>query len=215
MTLLDGILLVIMLISAVLAMIRGFAREVFSIAAWVIAAIATYMFWDDLLPFTKQYVSNESVAIGISVVSIFFGTLILVTLVTMKVSDFILDSKAGPLDRTLGFIFGAARGLLLVVIGVLFVNYFVPAEKQWPGVADAKTKAWLDDLGDELLNMLPEDPEAAIMDLRPDEAERGTGDGGAGTGDGASANPTGDKSRSSYASEDRNALQRQLEVSQQ
>lgn len=167
MTLLDGILLVIMLISAVLAMIRGLTREVFSIAAWVIAAVATYMFWDDLLPYASQYVSSQNVAIGISVVCIFFGTLIVVTLVTMKISDFILDSKAGPLDRTLGFIFGAARGLLLVVIGVLFVNYFVPAEKQWTGVADAKTKAWLDELGDGLLNMLPEDPEAAIMDLRP------------------------------------------------
>ena len=204
MTLLDGILLVIMLVSALLAMIRGLTREVFSIAAWVIAAVVTYSFWDDLLPFTQQYVGDKNLSLGLTVVGIFFSTLIVVTLVTMKISDFILDSKAGPLDRTLGFVFGAARGLLLVVIGVLFLNYFIPAEDQWAGIAEAKSKAWLDGLGAELLNVLPEDPEAAIMDLKPDEAESPPGDG-------ANANPTG----GNYASEDRNALQRQLETSQQ
>lgn len=204
MTLLDGILIVIMLISAVLAMIRGFAREIFSIAAWVIAAVVTFMFWEDLLPYAQRYISKEAVAIGVTIVCIFFVTLFVVTIVTMKLSDFILDSKAGPLDRTLGFIFGAARGLLLVVIGVLFVNFFVPAEKQWSGIAEAKTKAWLDELGSELLNMLPEDPEAAIMDLKPEDSEQGSGDG-------ADARPGG----KNYANEDRNALRRQLEITQQ
>lgn len=205
MTLLDGILIVIMLISAVLAMIRGFTREVFSIASWVIAAVVTYTFWDDMLPFTQQYVADKSLSLGLTVVGIFFITLIIVTLVTMKISDFILDSKAGPLDRTLGFLFGAARGLLLVVIGVLFLNYFIPGEKQWAGIAEAKSKAWLDELGSGLLNILPEDPESAIMDLKPEDTESPTP-----PGDGANANPTG----GNYASEDRNALQRQVEASQ-
>ena len=177
MTLLDGILLGIMLISAVLAMIRGFTREIFSIASWVAAAVATFTFWDDLLPHAQKYIPNENVALGASILGIFFVTLIVVTLITMKVSDFILDSKAGPLDRTLGFLFGAARGLLLMVICVLFVNFFMEENKQWSWISEAKSKPWLDDLGNRLLNMLPEDPEAAIMDLRPNEGEQGTGDG--------------------------------------
>ena len=159
MTLLDGILIVIMLVSALLAMIRGFTREVFSIASWVVAALATYSLWDDLLPVMQRYVPDKNLSLGLTVVGIFFITLILVTLITMKISDFILDSKAGPLDRTLGFLFGAGRGLLLVVIGVLFLNYFIPNEKQWAGIAEAKSKPFLDELGSELLNMLPEDPE--------------------------------------------------------
>lgn len=173
MTLLDGILLGVMLISAVLAMIRGFTREVFSIAAWVAAAVATYMFWEDLLPHVQNYVSNENIALAVTVLGIFFVTLLVVTLITMKISDFILDSKAGPLDRTLGFVFGAARGLLLMVICVLFVNFFMEGDRQWSWISEAKSKPWLDDLGNRLLNMLPEDPEAAIMDLRPNEPEQG------------------------------------------
>jgi membrane protein required for colicin V production len=204
MTLLDGILIVIMLVSALLAMIRGFTREVFSIASWVVAALATYSLWDDLLPITQRYIPDKNLSLGLTVVGIFFITLILVTLVTMKISDFILDSKAGPLDRTLGFLFGAGRGLLLVVIGVLFLNYFIPTEKQWAGIAEARSKPFLDELGSELLNMLPEDPEAAIMDLKPEEGGA-TPEEGAAT-DGGAAN---------YATEDRNALERQLETSGQ
>lgn len=206
MTLLDGILIVIMLISALLAMIRGFTREVFSIASWVVAALATYSLWDDLLPVTQRYIPDKNLSLGLTVVGIFFITLILVTLITMKISDFILDSKAGPLDRTLGFLFGAGRGLLLVVIGVLFLNYFIPTEKQWAGIAEARSKPFLDELGAELLNMLPEDPEAAIMDLKPEEGGAAPEGGGATPEEGAAT----DGGAANYATEDRNALERQL-----
>src|SRR5690554_2006494 len=99
-TLLDGILLVIMLLSAVLAMIRGFVREVLSIASWVIAAIAAYMLYGQVLPFVKQYVSQEYVALGIAVAGVFLVTLLVVSYITMRISDFVLDSRIGVLDRT-------------------------------------------------------------------------------------------------------------------
>lgn len=173
-TLLDGILLGVMLISAVLAMIRGFTREVFSIASWVAAAAAAFLLWKRVLPFTERYVENDTVALGVTVVGIFFITLIVVSLITMRISDFILDSKAGPLDRTLGFIFGAARGLLLVVIGVMFLNFFWAPQSQDPWISEARSKPWLDSLGSDLLAALPEDPEAEILErLRGEEETAG------------------------------------------
>ena len=59
---LDGILIGVMLISAVLAMIRGFMREILSIAAWILAALATLYAYSKLLPYAKSYVNNEIVA---------------------------------------------------------------------------------------------------------------------------------------------------------
>jgi membrane protein required for colicin V production len=172
-TLLDGILIAVMLVSAVLAMIRGFTREVFSIAAWVIAALATYMFWEDVLVYVQGYIDDRNVALGVTVIGIFFITLLVVSLITMRISDFILDSKVGPLDRTLGFIFGAARGLILVVIAVLFLNFFIAPERQPEWIAEAKSKPWLDNIGNDLMNTLPEDPEAQILErFRTDDAER-------------------------------------------
>ena len=162
-TLLDGILLIVILISAVLAMIRGLTREVFSIASWVAAAAVAYFLWDDARPYVQRYVEDENLAIGITIAGIFFVTLLIVSIITMRISDFVLDSKAGPLDRTLGFLFGAARGLLLVIIAVLFLNFFIAPERQPEWIALAKTKPWLDSLGEDLMNRLPEDPEAEIM----------------------------------------------------
>src|SRR5687768_15936534 len=170
-TLLDGILIFVMLVSAVLAMIRGFTREVFSIASWIAAAAATYFFWQDVLPYTQRYIEDENIALGVTVAGIFFITLLVVSLFTMRISDFVLDSRAGPLDRMLGFFFGAARGLILVVIAVLFLNFFIAPEQQPEWIAAAQTRPWLDDMGNDLMNPLPDDPEAEILErLRGEEA---------------------------------------------
>jgi membrane protein required for colicin V production len=173
-TLLDGILIVVILISAVLAMIRGFTREVFSIASWVAAAAAAYFFWDDVMPYVQRYVDDRNIALGISVAGIFFVTLLVVSLITMRISDFVLDSRAGPVDRTLGFAFGVARGLVLVIIAVLFINFFITPDKQPEWIAMAKSKPWLDSLGRDLMNRLPEDPEAEIMQRLRGEREQTT-----------------------------------------
>jgi membrane protein required for colicin V production len=163
-TLLDGILLVIMLISAVLAMIRGFVREVLSIASWVAAAVAAFLLYEQVLPYAKQYISNEYVALGAAVISVFVVTLIIVSYITMRISDFVLDSRIGALDRTLGFVFGAVRGLLLVVVAMMFFNWFVQPEQQPNWVLQAKSRPILISIGERLVAVLPEDPEKAIMD---------------------------------------------------
>ena len=61
-TLLDIILIGVMLVSGLLAMIRGFMREILSITAWVIAAVVTLYFYAKLLPFAKSYFNNDIVA---------------------------------------------------------------------------------------------------------------------------------------------------------
>ena len=204
-TILDGILIFIMLISAVLAMIRGFTREVFSIASWVAAALVTYLYWEDLLPFVKEYIADKNLSLGATVAGLFFITLIIVSLITMRISDLILDSRAGPLDRTLGFIFGAVRGLVLVVIAVLFLNFFIAPDRQPVWIAEAKSKPWLDSIGADLLNRLPEDPEAEIMErFKSDDAERQT-----------PPQTEGSTQGGNIAEEDQNALTRQLNSTNQ
>ncbi|QDG78055.1 CvpA family protein [Labrenzia sp. PHM005] len=163
-TLLDGLLLVIMLISAVLAMIRGFVREVLSIVSWVAAAIAAFLLYERVLPYAKQYIAQDLVAMGASAAAVFLVTLIVVSYITMRISDFILDSRIGALDRTLGFVFGAVRGLLLVVVAMMFFNWFVQPEQQPGWVQNAKSLPILLSVGERLVAILPEDPEKAILD---------------------------------------------------
>ena len=109
-----------------------------------------------------------------------FSSTIIVSVITMKIADFIVDSKIGPLDRTLGFVFGAARGALLVVVGLLFFNWLMP-ENQPGWVANAKSKPVLESIGEGLVQLLPDDPEKSIIErLKPKD---GAGDEGEGEGE--------------------------------
>ena len=162
-TILDIVLLGVMLVSALLAMIRGFMREILSIAAWVIAAGATLYAYAKLLPTAKTYFNNDIVAAGVVIGGTFLLTLIIVSIVTVRFSDMVLDSRIGALDRTLGFLFGLARGLLIVVVAFLFFVWLVPSKTQPGWVANAKSKVVLQSTGDWLMSMLPDDPESTIL----------------------------------------------------
>src|SRR5215831_16255491 len=142
-TLLDIILLLVMLISGLLAMIRGFMREILSIAAWGVAALVTLYSYAKVLPIAQQYVSSDMVATGISVGGIFLLTLLIVSIITVRISDMILDSRVGALDRTLGFLFGLGRGLVIVVVAFLFFAWLVPDRSQPEWVRGAKSKVVL------------------------------------------------------------------------
>ena len=154
-TLLDMILIGVMLISAVLAMIRGFMREILSIAAWVLAALATLYAYGKLLPYAKSYVNNEIVATAAVVAGTFLLTLLVVSVVTVRFSDMVLDSRVGALDRTLGFLFGLGRGLIIVVVAFAFYDWFQPKSQPiW--ITNAKSLIVLKNLRDDIISMSPD-----------------------------------------------------------
>jgi membrane protein required for colicin V production len=156
-TWLDFLLLGVMMISGLLAMIRGFMREVLSIAAWAAAAVATILLYNRLLPIAKANISSDMLAAGAVVGGVFLITLLLVSMITIRISDMILDSRIGALDRTLGFLFGLARGLIIVVVAFLFFSWLVPGNKQPEGVRNAKSRVVLENTGEWLQALLPQD----------------------------------------------------------
>ncbi|WP_068081809.1 CvpA family protein [Polycladidibacter stylochi] len=156
-TLLDGILLVVILLSAALAMVRGFVREVLSILSWVAAFAAAYFFREDALPYVQDYISDTTIANVVAMAILFILALLIVSFITMRLSDVLLDSRIGALDRTLGFIFGAFRGYLLVAAGMVLFFFFVPAEKEPNWVANAKSRYILGSTRDAFVSILPDD----------------------------------------------------------
>nr|WP_298105704.1 CvpA family protein [uncultured Shinella sp.] len=180
-TILDGIVIGVALFSAVLAMVRGFSREVLSVASWVGAAAAAYFLYPVLLPYAKDYTTSDTVAMVGSAGAVFLVALIVISFITMRIADFIIDSRIGALDRTLGFLFGAARGILLVVVAMLFFNWLVAPQQQPSWVTTAKSKPLLDNLGARLIALLPEDADATIIDRlrgKTTEGAPATGEGG-------------------------------------
>lgn len=160
-TILDLIVIVVVLVSATLAMVRGFVREVLSVASWLVAVGAAYLLYKPLVPLVKPYIESGTIATIVAAAVIFFIALIVASYITTKISDFVIDSRVGAIDRGLGFVFGAARGLLLLVIALLFFSWLVEKPPSW--VANAKSKPMLTDLGERLEAALPDDVEAALL----------------------------------------------------
>ena len=100
------------------------------------------------------------------------------SIVTVRISDMILDSRVGALDRTLGFLFGLGRGLIIVVVAFLFFAWLVPDRSQPEWVRGAKSKVVLQNTGQWLMSMLPDDPESTILKKlkRPKPEDQGAPD---------------------------------------
>lgn len=182
-TLLDGILVGFTLVSALLAMVRGFSREVLSIASWIAAAAAAYFFWRPVVPYVETYVRPYSddprAAIFVAAAIVFVIALIIVTLITMKIADAIINSRIGALDRTLGFLYGAARGILVVAVCLMLFDWIV-GDKRPDWVAKAKSAPMLDKVSAWIESKLPEVASSGMLEKiipnDPDPEQPGTPD---------------------------------------
>ncbi|MFB7145094.1 CvpA family protein [Agrobacterium deltaense] len=161
-TIFDGIVIAVVLFSALLAMVRGFSREILSIASWGGSVAAAYYLYPVLLPYARNYTDDDKIAIAGSAGVVFLVSLIVISFITSRIADFIIDSRIGALDRTLGFLFGAARGILLLVVAVAFWNWLVDVKTQPEWVTQAKSKPFLDGLVGKLEAVLPDDIEPQI-----------------------------------------------------
>ena len=198
---------VLVLISAILATARGFTREILSLATWAgSAAIAAYMYFyhKDI---AEKYIDNPLVATGVTVVGTFLVALVVLHLLTMWIGDMVVDSRVGPLDRTLGFVFGAARGVLICIVAAVFANFLLGGDartgsKMPDMVANAKSYPPLLSAGDWLITLLPDDVEKQFTDFlqqRNKSTDTAPNDTTAPADSGDSSEPPADISSSSVA----------------
>ena len=155
---------ILVLVSALLATTRGLTREVLSLVTWAgSAAFAAYMFFYHP-EIARQYITPEIWADVATAVVSFLGALIILHLLTMRIGDWITDSRLGPLDRTLGFVFGALRGVLIAIVVVIFGTWLLGSNlPDW--AAQAQTLPTLENLGNSLISFLPENLEEQVNDI--------------------------------------------------
>ena len=162
--LLDLILLAIMLISGLLALMRGFTREVLSLVSWGLAAVAAYFAWQQRLgfDFIMPYVNNDKITLAVAAAAAFLVVLIIVSVISVKISDSVVDSSVGAFDRTLGFIFGVGRGLVLVALAYMFYSWSQPPDKHEDWIRNAQTLPAIKTVSDMIISILPPDAANAI-----------------------------------------------------
>jgi membrane protein required for colicin V production len=140
-------------------MMRGFTREVLSLLAWGTAAVAAFFAIrsETLVNLAKQYLEPEIVAKIAVAGGVFLIVLIVVSVISVKIADYVLDSAAGAFDRTLGFVYGLARGLVLVAIAYLFYGWLMPADRQEDWIKNARTLPYIKSAGELILSFVPPD----------------------------------------------------------
>lgn len=135
----DGVVIALVIMSALFAFFRGFTREVLAVAAWIAAGFVAMYVQDDVKPYALQATGHEILAQAIAVGAPFIVALLVFSILTHIVASRVQQSAVGPLDRTLGFGFGILRGLAAVSIFYLVVTNLVkePEDPSW--MRDAKT----------------------------------------------------------------------------
>ncbi|AVW91582.1 CvpA family protein [Celeribacter baekdonensis] len=128
-TIIDGIVALVIVVSAILAYSRGFVREGMAIAGWIVAAVLGYMFAPKAVPLVKEvpylgdYISGSC---ELSVITGFFAVfavaLIVVSIFTPLFSSAVQRSALGGVDQGLGFLFGVIRGIILVAIALVIFD---------------------------------------------------------------------------------------------
>ncbi len=156
---LDIVLLGIMLVSGLLALMRGFTREVLSLISWGLAAVAAYFAFQQkpLFDYVMPYVNNDKIAQAIIAAVAFLIVLIVVSIISVKISDSVVESSVGAFDRTLGFVYGIARGLVLVAIAYMFYSWANPPEKHEDWIRNAQTLPVIQKVSNLLIGLMPPD----------------------------------------------------------
>ncbi len=147
----------LMLVSGLLALMRGFTREITSLVAWGAAGAAGVVaaFTPELVIQAKVYISEEWLAQAAVGVGVFLIVLIILSLISIRFTDWLLDSSPGAFDRTLGFFFGLARGLILVVILYSIYIFLFPQKTHFQGVREARSLSSIESVALKMYEFFP------------------------------------------------------------
>ena len=134
-TIIDGVVAVVIVVSAILAYSRGFVREAMAILGWIAAAILAFIFAPSVEPLVKEipvvgdYLQDScELAIIAAFAAVFAISLVVVSVFTPLFSSIIQRSALGGLDQGLGFFFGVLRGILLVAVALVVYDRVVVNE---------------------------------------------------------------------------------------
>lgn len=137
----DLVVLAVLLLSGLLAFLRGLVREVLGLGAWVIAGLVAspYGVFPFVQPWMRQQFSDQTTADIVAFGGVFLIVLIVLWIVAGTISSLVRGSPLGGLDRTLGLVFGLARGAVIVSVLYVLAGIAIPVE-QWPApVVEARS----------------------------------------------------------------------------
>ncbi|MBW8270768.1 CvpA family protein [Caldovatus aquaticus] len=161
----DGAVLAILAVSAILAFFRGLVREVLGIGAWIGAAVAAFLAWPQLRPWVGQHVEPEWLANAVAAGGAFLAVLLVLKVIIAWIAARVERSALGGVDRALGLVFGLARGAFLVVLAYILAERVFPLDR-WPSaVREARALPLIADGARWLVEQLPPEIRPGLEEL--------------------------------------------------
>ncbi|MGD1878864.1 MAG: CvpA family protein [Kiloniellaceae bacterium] len=151
----DLIVIIVLVVSGIFAFVRGFVHEVLAVASWVGAAFVTLYAFPVVQPLVLGVIAVEFIASLLTGVGLFLITLVLFSVLTRILSNRIQQSSLGALDRSLGLLFGFARGAVIVVLAWLALDYMVTEEERPGWIQEARSRPLVERGADMLLVLVP------------------------------------------------------------
>ena len=129
----DYIIIVIIAVSAVISLLRGFVRESLALAGWILAVWISMFYMHPMAIFIDQYLNlPPSILSLVSFALLFILTLIITALVSNLIAKLVDKTGLSGTDRAIGMLFGIARGIIIVGIIVLLAGFtLVPQDPWW------------------------------------------------------------------------------------
>jgi len=153
----DGIILVVLVISIVVSFVRGFFREFLSLSTWVVAILVALFLsrqFATLLP--RDTIESVPARLAISALTLFIGCLLLGALINFLFEKITESRDIGWLNRTSGLIFGLARGVVIVSFLVLGAHLF-PGMQQEAWWNESKLLPKFDKVAQAIHRTLPDE----------------------------------------------------------
>lgn len=153
---LDVVFLVIVGVSALVAIARGVTKELLSITGWILAAVSVYYLLPVVDPIMQKYIASEVLSNLVSGMVILILFCIFWVLAVDKISTQIRFSKLSSLDRILGFIFGIFRGVIIVILLQIMISSLIPEESQKGVFAESRYFKLAGDAAGSIKSLIPE-----------------------------------------------------------
>ena len=127
----DLIVLLVVAFSAMMGFMRGAVREILGLGAWIGAGVTAFVFFPIVQPLMRKAVGNPDLADPIAFGGVFLVVLILLSVIARLMGKAVRQAGLGGLDRTLGLVFGLARGAA-IIIGVYIGAGLIDPVENWP-----------------------------------------------------------------------------------
>lgn len=168
-TVIDGVVAAVIVISAILAYSRGLVREAMAILGWIAAAVLAFIFAPEVEPLMREvpvlgdFLGDScELAIIAAFAAVFAVALVLASIFTPLLSGAVRDSALGGVDQGLGFLFGVARGVLLVAVAMIVYDR-VASTEALPMVDNSRTAQIFERSQESLDEQIPDDAPGWIV----------------------------------------------------